>query len=48
MRLYKDVRLAIGHATENGFYYDFDIDGTFTVNLVKIEEEMKIVSEAPY
>lgn len=47
MRLYKDVRLAIGPATENGFYYDFDIDGTFTSeDLVKIEEEMKkIVSE---
>ncbi len=46
-RLYKDVRLAIGPATENGFYYDFDIDGTFTSeDLAKIEEEMKkIVSE---
>ncbi|HPZ52367.1 MAG TPA: TGS domain-containing protein, partial [Clostridia bacterium] len=41
MRLYKDVRLAIGPATENGFYYDFDIDGTFTSeDLAKIEEEM--------
>ena len=48
-RLYKghDVRLAIGPAIENGFYYDFDIDVKLTdEDLVKIEQEMKkIVKE---
>lgn len=29
-RLYPDVRLAIGPAIEDGFYYDFDSDTAFT------------------
>ena len=29
-KLYPDVKLAIGPSIENGFYYDFDIDRTFT------------------
>lgn len=29
-RLYKDVKLTIGPAIENGFYYDFDTDKTFS------------------
>ncbi len=47
-RLYPGVKLAIGPAIENGFYYDFDIENAFTPeDLVKIETEMaKIVKEA--
>ena len=46
-RLYKNVKLAIGPAIDNGFYYDIDSEKTFTTDdLVKIEEEMmKIVKE---
>ena len=41
-RLYPDVKLAIGPAIENGFYYDFDTEKAFTaVDLTQIEEEMK-------
>ena len=46
-RLYKDVKLAIGPAIENGFYYDFDTERPFTPeDLIKIQAEMdKIVKE---
>ncbi|PHO08462.1 threonine--tRNA ligase [Thermoanaerobacterium thermosaccharolyticum] len=46
-RLYKDVKLTIGPAIDNGFYYDFDVDEPFTVDdFSKIEEEMnKIIKE---
>jgi threonyl-tRNA synthetase len=46
-KLYPDAKLAIGPAIENGFYYDFDIEGTFSSeDLEKIEKEMeKIVKE---
>ena len=46
-RLYPDVKLAIGPAIDNGFYYDFDVEKPFTADeLVKIEAEMKkIVKE---
>ncbi|MCH5325095.1 MAG: threonine--tRNA ligase [Eubacterium sp.] len=46
-RLYPDVKLAIGPAIDNGFYYDFDRETPFTnEELAKIEEEMKkIVKE---
>ena len=46
-RLYPNVKLAIGPAIANGFYYDFDSETSFTPEvLVKIEEEMKkIVKE---
>ena len=43
-KLFPQAKLAIGPATDNGFYYDFDLtDGyAFTHDdLVKIEEEMK-------
>lgn len=41
-RIFADAKLAIGPAIENGFYYDFDIERTFTPeDLGKIEEEMK-------
>ena len=29
-RLFPDVKLAIGPAIENGYYYDFDKDGSFS------------------
>ncbi len=46
-RLYPNVKLAIGPAVDDGFYYDFDIDQKFTPDdLSKIEAEMKkIVKE---
>ena len=46
-RLYPDVKLAIGPAIDNGFYYDFDADFPFTPEILeKIEKEMeKIVKE---
>lgn len=46
-RLYPDAKLAIGPAVENGFYYDFDSEVTFTPEAIeKIEAEMKkIVKE---
>ncbi len=46
-RLYKGVKLAIGPAIESGFYYDFDIENTFSeADFVKIEAEMnKIIKE---
>jgi len=46
-RLFPSVKLAIGPAIENGFYYDFDADRPFTQeDLEKIEAEMeKVVKE---
>lgn len=46
-RLYPDVKLTIGPAIDNGFYYDFDTENAFTPeDLEKIEVEMKkIVKE---
>lgn len=41
-RLFPEVKLGIGPAIENGFYYDFDIDRPFTPeDLPRIEEEMR-------
>ncbi len=46
-RLYPEVKLGIGPAIENGFYYDVDLDHSLTQeDLPKIEKEMKkIVDE---
>jgi len=46
-RLFKDVKLAIGPAIDNGFYYDFDTERPFTTeDFEAIEEEMnKIIKE---
>ncbi len=46
-RLFPNAKLAIGPAVDDGFYYDFDVDESFTPDdLVKIEAEMKkIVKE---
>ena len=41
-RLYPGTKLAIGPSIENGFYYDFDSEHTFTPeDLEKIEKEME-------
>ncbi len=41
-RLYPDVKLTIGPSIDNGFYYDFDTEKTFSEDdFGKIEEEMK-------
>lgn len=46
-RLYPETKLAIGPAIDNGFYYDFDSEISFTPEiLTKLEGEMKkIVKE---
>ncbi len=46
-RLYPEVKLTIGPAVDNGFYYDFDSEINFTPEILeKIEVEMKkIVKE---
>ena len=46
-RLYPETKLTIGPSVENGFYYDFDSDISFTPEILsKIEGEMKkIVKE---
>ena len=45
-RLYPEIKLAIGPSIDNGFYYDFDADITFTPEILeKIEEEMKKIAK---
>jgi threonyl-tRNA synthetase len=49
--LFPDAKLAIGPATEDGFYYDFDVDRTFTPeDLSLIEKKMSeiIQQNAPF
>ena len=48
-RLYPDAKLTIGPAITDGFYYDFDVEKSFSPDdLTKIEGEMKkIVKENP-
>ena len=46
-QLYPDVKLGIGPATENGFYYDFDRETPFIPeDLEKIESRMKRIIKA--
>ena len=41
-RVFPNVKLAIGPAIDNGFYYDFDTETPFSdEDRLKIEEEMK-------
>ena len=41
-RLYPEVKLAIGPAIDNGFYYDFDAPFTFTNEMLEeLEGEMR-------
>ncbi len=45
-RLYPNAKLAIGPATDEGFYYDFDREPFSAEELIEIEKEMKkIVKE---
>jgi threonyl-tRNA synthetase len=45
--LYPDVKLAIGPATADGFYYDFDASATISDDdLPKIEERMREIAAA--
>ena len=48
-KYHPEVKLAIGPSIVNGFYYDFDIDGSLSAEeLEKIEAEMKkIIKENP-
>jgi threonyl-tRNA synthetase len=49
--LYPDIKLAIGPATSEGFYYDFDSEHTFSEDdLPKIEEKMReiIKRDSPF
>ena len=46
-KLFPKVKVTIGPAIENGFYYDFDIDEPFTPDdLAKIEQEIENISKA--
>ncbi|MBQ7573046.1 MAG: threonine--tRNA ligase [Clostridia bacterium] len=45
-RLFPGTKLAIGPAIDNGFYYDFDSEHSFTTeDLEKIEAEMKKIAK---
>lgn len=45
-KLYPNVKVTIGPAIEDGFYYDFDIDEPFTPDdLVKIEKEIENIQK---
>lgn len=45
--LFKGVKVTIGPATQEGFYYDYDYDSGFTPkDLVKIEKKMAEIIEA--
>jgi threonyl-tRNA synthetase len=46
LRIYKDAKLTIGPAVEDGFYYDIDMEPVSEANFPKIEAEIKkIVKE---
>lgn len=43
-KLHPEAKLAIGPAIDNGFYYDFDLDGTLsTDDLAALEKEMQAI-----
>jgi threonyl-tRNA synthetase len=47
--LFPKAKVTIGPAIENRFYYDFDIDGTFSdEDLLKIEEKMRELAKNDY
>ncbi|NLK51559.1 MAG: threonine--tRNA ligase [Syntrophomonadaceae bacterium] len=48
-KLFPGTQLGIGPAIENGFYYDFDLEQSFTPqDLERIEEEMTAIIKADY
>jgi len=45
--VFPEVKLAIGPAIENGFYYDFDLEHRFTEeDFLKLQKEMKRIIQA--
>ena len=46
LRLYKDAKLTIGPAVENGFYYDIDMGPISDEDFPKIEAEIKKIIKA--
>jgi len=45
--LYPNAKVTIGPTIENGFYYDFDVDVSFSDEvLVKIEEKMRVLAKS--
>jgi len=49
MHLFPGTHFAIGPAIENGFYYDFDLDHSFTPDdLVRISHEMEKIVQTDY
>ncbi|WP_290654423.1 threonine--tRNA ligase [Idiomarina sp.] len=48
-QLWPDAKMAIGPVIDNGFYYDIDVDHTFTQeDLEKIEKRMKELAKTDY
>ena len=48
-RLYPTAKLTIGPAVEGGFYYDFDVEESFTPEMLSaIEDEMKKIVKENY
>ncbi len=50
-RLFENVRFGIGPAIEDGFYYDFDLDGVISADdLERIQDEMAriVADEVPF
>lgn len=51
LKFYPGLKMAMGPATDDGFYFDFDYDGKITeADFPKIEEEMKKIAkeDLPY
>jgi len=46
LRLYKDAKLTIGPAVEDGFYYDIDMEPVSEEDFAKIEAEIKKIIKA--
>ena len=46
LRLYKDAKLTIGPAIEEGFYYDIDMQPVSEEDFAKIEAEIKKITKA--
>ena len=47
--LFPDAKVTIGPAIKNRFYYDFDIDGTFSdSDLLRIEEKMRELAKKDF
>jgi threonyl-tRNA synthetase len=46
LRIYKDAKLTIGPAVEDGFYYDIDMEPVSEADFPRIEAEMKKIVQA--